>query len=461
MGLNQFGIIGLGVMGSNLAQNFLEHKVALSLYNLDYAVAENFALRYGGDAFASLKDFVQSLETPRKIILMVTAGRPVDEVIMHLLPYLDSADILIDGGNSHYLDTVYRQKNLEKEAIFLIGMGISGGASGARYGASLMPSGDFEAVRLVLPYLKKLAAKTQKQEACVSYIGTGGAGHFIKMVHNGIEYADMQILCDAYAVLRDTMHLSNQAIAEVFQSWNKGRLESYLLGIAADILLTKDTFSKQDIIDVISDKAGSKGTGKWTIQYAITEDLPCGTLFTAVDIRNLSQQKRLGKLIDLKRNESDLSIDQLEKAVYASRVMAYMQGFALMEHASKQYKWNLDFARIAQIWGAGCIIQGNLINAIYEDLLKENHGSLMASKHFQSILLDSLADWELLVAKNLIASTHIPVINAALNDFIGLFTPKLSTSLLQAMRDYFGGHTYMRVDRAGSYHTEWYDLEKL
>lgn len=455
MGLNQYGLIGLGVMGSHLAQHLLEKDKRLSLYNLEFSITQTFTQTYGGFAFETLESFVLSLQHPRNILIMVTAGKAIDEVVNTMLPFLEVGDRLIDGGNSYYLDTQRRQDELARKGIVFIGMGISGGASGARYGASLMPSGSKEAIMDLMDVFEHLAAKTESQKACVTYIGTGGSGHFVKMVHNGIEYADMQILCDGYAILKHYFNYDNEKIALIFKQWNQGKLQSYLTHICAEIFKKKDPFKEGYLIDAISDQAESKGTGKWTVEYALRYQHPIGTLFTALDTRNVSQTSRnLTHAKHLKFDES-LTLDQLEDALYASRIMAYAQGFSLIAEASKQNHWQLKLHEIAGVWRAGCIIQGQLIDKIAKIFAIEPSMVLHQAATFRSDLEDALPAWKHIVAQAVGNEIHIPLINSAYGDYIASQTPQMTTNLIQAMRDYFGGHTYLRNDRTGVFQTDW------
>ncbi|MEG0416439.1 MAG: NADP-dependent phosphogluconate dehydrogenase [Erysipelothrix sp.] len=455
MVLNQIGVIGLGVMGANLTYNLSDHDHLISVYDRNEESVTKVSNEKNIKGYHDLKSFVDSLQKPRKILLMVNAGSPVDSVISELESLLSEGDIIVDGGNSYYLDTLRRQIKCKEKKIEFVGMGISGGAEGARYGASLMPSGNKEAIQQLLPFLKGIAATTQQFDLCVDYIGEQGSGHFIKMVHNGIEYADLQILCDAYAIMKHGLKMTNHGIAEVFESWQQTELQSYLTGIASEVLKEQDPLTGNDLIDYISDVAGSKGTGKWTIQYAIEENIPCSTLFSAVDIRNISQLSRNKTKLESSKTSLSLTLETLQKAVYASRVFAYMQGFSIMEHASSQYNWNLDFESISKIWGAGCIIQGQLINDINDIYKQETFECLSQAQPLIEILETRTESWRetLIFAMN--QDVYCPVISSAYNDVMAMNTVHLSTNLLQGMRDYFGGHTYERVDREGNYHTNW------
>lgn len=455
MVLNQIGVIGLGVMGSNLTYNLSDHDNLVSVYDRNINAVNSVSNHKNITGYQNLQEFVASLELPRKIILMVNAGKPVDAVISELQEYLDEGDIIVDGGNSYYRDTLQRQNKCNEKNINFVGMGISGGAEGARYGASLMPSGDESSISILMPFLEDIAAVTEKGDSCVDYIGKEGSGHFIKMIHNGIEYADLQILCDAYAIMKYGLRMSNTEISEVFEGWQQTELQSYLTEIASIILKEKDEITGKDLIDLISDRAGSKGTGKWTIQYAIEENIPCNTLFSAVDIRNISQRDRNTHQSEIKEISQELNLEILKQAVYASRVFAYMQGFSIMEDASSQYNWNLNFESISKIWGAGCIIQGQLINDIHEDYENNSINSLMHSPNMQTILNDRTNALRDTLIFSMSKNVYCPVISAAYSDIMAMNTPKLSTNLLQGMRDYFGGHTYERIDLEGNYHTNW------
>jgi len=463
------GLIGLAVMGKNLALNIADHGYSVAVYNrsrektdslLDEAKDKNIAGKY------SLDEFVSSLEKPRKIILMVKAGKAVDEMIKQLLPLLEPGDLIMDGGNSNYLDTMERCRTLEEKNILYLGTGISGGEEGARKGPAIMPGGSPEAYRLMENILKDISAKVG-DEPCCTYIGKDGAGHFVKMVHNGIEYADMQLICESYSILKNILNLTPPQFHEIFTEWNKGELNSYLIDITADIFNKKDPDTGNYLVDMILDVAGQKGTGKWTGQISLELGVPVPTITTAVYERYLSSMKEerviASKVLygpdsgsDFSDDEAKEFIESVRKALYAGKICAYAQGFGLMRAASMQYDWNLNLGEIAKIFRGGCIIRAQFLNRIKDAYdKKKDLVNLLLADYFKDILTEYQADFRKVVSTAVLSGIPIPALSSALAYYDSYRSAELPMNLLQAQRDYFGAHTYMRRDKEGIFHTEW------
>jgi 6-phosphogluconate dehydrogenase len=392
---------------------------------------------------------------------MIPAGAPVDEAIASLKPYLQNGDIIVDGGNSFFADTERRVKQLEEVGILFVGMGVSGGESGARLGPSLMPGGSEAAWDRIKPMMLDIAAKAPNGEPCIAWMGRGGAGHYVKMVHNGIEYADMQLIAEVYDLLHRGAGLSNAALADIFDTWNKGKLQSYLIGITARILRRKD--GDMDLVDLILDEAAQKGTGKWTLQNSFDVGAPIPTINAAVKSRILSSLKseRVKAALlfgDVKHFEGDrtLLISLAEQALYACKIVAYAQGFAMFRLASAEYGWGLDLAAIARIWRAGCIIRARLLEDVADAFAKDpNLPNLLIDHVFAEELLAQQDAWRETAQVAIKLGIPIPAITSALAYFDGYRSAVLPTNLTQAQRDYFGAHTYRRVDQSGNFHTEW------
>jgi len=464
---NVFGIYGLGTMGRNLLLNMADHGFAVAGYNrhrdkVTLLIEESKG--NGVHGFSDLTDFINSLKSPRTVMLLVTAGKAVDEVITEMLPLLDKGDIIIDGGNSHFTDTDRRYRELEEKGFHFIGMGVSGGEEGARKGPSMMPGGNKQAYLQVKPILEKIAAQV-KGEPTVTYIGPAAAGHFVKMVHNGIEYALMQIIAETYELLKKGLHLDNEAIHTVFQQWNKGRLQSFLLEITRDIFAYKKPGADHLLLDDIKDEAKAKGTGKWTSQVAIDLNLPISVIDTAVSMRDLSKYKSLRTQASaIYSNEKDLPltdmpddyIAELEQAFYFCMVTAYAQGMHLLSKASRELNYNLELDQIAKIWRGGCIIRSAFLEEIYS--------AFQTNKQLEHLLLDPAVQFSL--KKSLLgirkivsdAANHglaLPAYAASLSYFDSFRSKKLPANLIQAQRDYFGAHTYELIGKEGVFHTEW------
>ena len=397
-------------------------------------------------------------------MIMVKAGSAVDAVIQQLLPHLEKGDVVIDGGNSLFTDTQRREAELSEKGLNCLGIGVSGGEEGALKGPSLMPGGTKEAWEIVAPIYRKIAAQVDG-EPCCRYMGTGGAGHYVKMVHNGIEYGDMQLICEAYAILRDLLRLGAPELHDVFDSWNKGDLDSFLSEITANIFTKKDPDTGKPLVDVILDKAGQKGTGRWTLQSAIEQGIVISTINAAVEARVLSSMKeqrvRASKRLPARTGykytgDRQRLIDAVRDALYASKIISYAQGFTLFAAASKQYVWNLNFGDIATIWRGGCIIRAKFLNRIKEAFDRSPQlENLMLDPFFGDILEKSQANWRIAISQAIQAGVAVPAFSASLSYFDSYRQERLPANLLQAQRDYFGAHTYERIDKPGTFHTEW------
>lgn len=470
MNKQQVGVIGLAVMGKNLALNIAEHGFTVSVYNRSKDKTEELVKEVKGEPFGNnlygydtLEEFVQSLESPRKIILMVKAGDPVDATIKQLLPFIDKGDLIIDGGNSYYMDTIRRSKELEAFGYLYMGTGISGGEEGARKGPAIMPGGNANAYRMIEPILTAISAKAEN-EPCSTYIGKDGAGHFVKMVHNGIEYADMQLICEAYFILKKTLHLTAPEFHQIFKKWNEGELNSYLIDITADIFTKKDEETGEYLVDLILDEAGQKGTGKWTGQISLDLGVPVTTITMAVFERYMSAMKEERTLASqiLKGPEAvtvddpEMFIEAVRKALYASKICAYAQGFSLLKTASKEYGWDLHNGEIAKIFRGGCIIRAQFLNQIssaYEknpDLI-----NLLLEDYFRDIVNEYQSQWREVIKVAVLSGIPVPAFTSAISYYDSYRSEILPMNLLQAQRDYFGAHTYQRTDREGIFHTQW------
>jgi 6-phosphogluconate dehydrogenase len=467
MNPSDIGLIGLAVMGENLVLNMESKGFSVSVYNRTTEVTEKFAANRGAGknilATRSIEEFVGSLAKPRKMMIMVKAGAAVDAVIDQLLPYLDKGDVVIDGGNSLYSDTERREAALSAKGFNYLGIGVSGGEEGALKGPSLMPGGTKEAWDIVSPIYRKIAAQVDG-EPCCRYMGPGGAGHYVKMVHNGIEYGDMQLICEAYAILRDVLGLNADELHEVFDTWNKGDLDSFLIEITANIFRRKDTETGKALVDIILDKAGQKGTGRWTLQSAIEQAVVISTINAAVEARVLSSMKeqrvRASKQLPAPQFKYDGDrrklVDAVRDALYASKIISYAQGFTLFAAAGKHYNWTLNFGDIATIWRGGCIIRAKFLNRIKEAFDRSPQlENLMLDPFFSSLLEGNQANWRHAVAIAVQAGVAVPAFSASLAYFDSYRQERLPANLLQAQRDYFGAHTYERIDKPGSFHTEW------
>ncbi|NTU25201.1 NADP-dependent phosphogluconate dehydrogenase [Bacillus tequilensis] len=467
MSKQQIGVIGLAVMGKNLALNIESRGFSVSVYNRSSSKTEEFVQEAKGKNVVgtySIEEFVQSLETPRKILLMVKAGTATDATIQSLLPHLEKDDILIDGGNTYYKDTQRRNKELAESGIHFIGTGVSGGEEGALKGPSIMPGGQKEAHELVKPILEAISAKVDG-EPCTTYIGPDGAGHYVKMVHNGIEYGDMQLISESYFILKQVLGLSADELHEVFAEWNKGELDSYLIEITADIFTKKDEETGKPLVDVILDKAGQKGTGKWTSQSALDLGVPLPIITESVFARFISAMKeervKASGLLSgpevkpVTENKEEL-IEAVRKALFMSKICSYAQGFAQMKAASEEYNWDLKYGEIAMIFRGGCIIRAAFLQKIKEAYDREPElDNLLLDSYFKNIVESYQGALRQVISLAVAQGVPVPSFSSALAYYDSYRTAVLPANLIQAQRDYFGAHTYERTDKEGIFHTEW------
>jgi 6-phosphogluconate dehydrogenase len=466
-----FGMIGLGVMGENLALNIEDHGFSVAVWNLESDWTDRFVAKYQGKKIIgtkSMQEFVQSLERPRRMMMMIKAGAPVDMTIDKLAPLMEPGDILIDGGNSWFKDTQDRTKRLEAKNLHFVGSGVSGGEEGARFGPSLMPGGSKESWESLRPVFEAIAAKSDSG-ACVTHVGPDGAGHFVKMVHNGIEYGDMQLIAEAYEVMRRGLGLGAEELADVFDEWNRGALESFLIEITAKIFRVKDDESGAPLVDKVLDKAGQKGTGKWTAQVALDLAVPIPTIAAAIDARVLSSMKeeRVAASKILKGEEAPVSgvpakeefVKGVHEALYASKICSYAQGMALIQAGSREWKWGIDMREMARIWKAGCIIRAKFLDSImraYEK--KPDLPNLLLDSEFSAAIASAQHPWRRVVAYAHSMGIATPAMSGSLAYFDAYRTADLPQNLTQAQRDYFGSHTYQRNDKGGDapfVHTDW------
>ncbi|MEH7143019.1 NADP-dependent phosphogluconate dehydrogenase [Priestia megaterium] len=464
----QIGVIGLAVMGKNLALNIESRGYSVSVFNRSFEKTESFlkneATTKNFVGTRTIEEFVNSLESPRKILIMVKAGEATDATINSLKPYLEKGDILIDGGNTFFKDTIRRNKELEAKGIHFIGTGVSGGEEGALKGPSIMPGGPKEAYELVKPILEAISAKVEG-DACCTYIGPNGAGHYVKMVHNGIEYGDMQLICEAYFIMKNILGLSSKELHEIFKEWNKGELDSYLIEITADIFTKIDEETGKPLVDVILDTAGQKGTGKWTSQNALDLGVPLPIITESVFSRFISAMKeervKASKLLKgpiLKPFEGDkeMLIEYVRKALYMSKICSYAQGFAQMRVASQEYNWNLSYGDVAMIFRGGCIIRAQFLQKIKEAYEQdENLTNLLLDPYFKEIVESYQSALRQVIGLAIDCGIPVPSFASAISYYDSYRTETLPANLLQAQRDYFGAHTYQRVDKEGTFHTKW------
>jgi 6-phosphogluconate dehydrogenase len=472
----QFGMIGLAVMGRNLALNIEEHGFPVAVWNLetewiDSFVSENPAKQFIGTN--SLEQLVRHLERPRRIMMMIKAGAPVDLTIEKIKPLLEEGDILIDGGNSYFKDTQRREGALKKNGLRFIGSGVSGGEDGARNGPSLMPGGAREAYEHIRPVFESIAAKTDSG-ACVTYVGPDGAGHFVKMVHNGIEYGDMQLIAEAYDILRTALRLDASELADIFDHWNHGPLESFLIEITANIFRYRDDETGKPLVDLVLDKAEQKGTGKWTTQEALDQRVAIPTIASAIDARVLSSlkaervvasKKIRGPRTHRSRVEKQKLIHAVHDALYASKICSYAQGLNLIRQGSEQYHWDVNLSEMARIWKGGCIIRARFLNSIMDAYNRDpNLRNLLLDDEFNHWISSAQNNWRTAVKTAIGIGIPVPAMSASLAYFDSYRSACLPQNLTQAQRDYFGSHTYERVDHPerGHVHTDWgsYDQNK-
>ena len=465
-----FGLIGLGVMGQNFVLNVERNGFEVAVYNRTAETTEKYI---AGPAAGknikpayTLKEFVDSLESPRKIMLLVKAGAPVDATIQQLIPLLDKGDLIIDGGNSFFLDTERRAKELESQGFNFFGMGVSGGEEGALWGPSLMPGGSRDAYKEVEPIMNAVAAKADEDgESCVTYLGPGGSGHYVKMAHNGIEYGDMQLIAEAYDLLKQALGLSAQEFHNIFAEWNKGELSSFLIEVTANVFKKVDEESGKPLVDVILDKAGQKGTGKWMSENALDLGAAIPTITAAVDGRILSSQKEerikasgilTGPAKKYNGESSQKLIDAVRDALYASKICSYAQGMSLLKKASEEYKYNLDLGTIAKIWRAGCIIRARFLNDITNAYNRNKDlPNLLVDEEFRKAINTRQESWRFVIKCAIEMGIPMPAMSASLAYYDSYRSERLPANLIQAQRDFFGAHTFERTDKQGTFHADW------
>jgi len=466
MSKQQIGVVGMAVMGRNLALNIESRGYTVSIFNrsgdkTDEVIAENPGKNLA--PYYTVEEFVESLEKPRRILLMVKAGEATDKTIASLTPHLDKGDILIDGGNTYYQDTIRRNRELSDQGFNFIGTGVSGGEEGALKGPSIMPGGQKEAYELVAPILEKIAAVAEG-EPCVTYIGADGAGHYVKMVHNGIEYGDMQLIAEAYSLLKQALNLSNEQLAETFAEWNKGELNSYLIDITKDIFTKKDEEGKY-LVDVILDEAANKGTGKWTSQSSLDLGEPLSLITESVFARYLSSLKDqrvaaskvlTGPKVAPFTGDKGEFIEKVRRALYLGKIVSYAQGFSQLKAASKENNWDLHYGEIAKIFRAGCIIRAQFLQKITDAYAADaDIANLLLAPYFKQIADEYQQALRDVVAYAVQNGIPTPTFSAAIAYYDSYRSAVLPANLIQAQRDYFGAHTYKRIDKEGVFHTEW------
>jgi 6-phosphogluconate dehydrogenase len=465
----QIGVTGLGVMGRNLARNLARHGFTVAVHNRSVARTNSLIEEHGDEGdfvpSESTADFIASLQRPRAVIIMVKAGGATDAVIDELIPLLETDDIIIDCGNSHYADTRRREEALRKHGLHFVGTGVSGGEEGALLGPSIMPGGSTEAYAKLGPIFESIAAQVDGTPCCV-HIGPDGAGHFVKMVHNGIEYADMQLIGEAYDVLRERLGATPAELADIFRQWNEGDLESFLIEITADVLAQVDGRTGQPFVDIVLDQAEQKGTGRWTVQDALDLGVPITGIAEATFARSLSghEEQRAaartafgsGPAATPDTVDRDAFIEDVRNALYASKVVAYAQGFDHIMAGSKEYNWNINPAAMAMIWRGGCIIRARFLNRI-RDAFDDNPNlpSLLVAPYFAEAVSNNVDSWRRVVSYATAAGVPTPAFSSSLAYFDGLRRQRLPAALLQGLRDNFGAHTYRRVDDEGTFHTQW------
>lgn len=464
-----FGVTGLAVMGANLARNVSNHGITVAVHNRSNAKTDEFMAEFGaGGHFVPAHDvagFVAAIKQPRAILMMVKAGKPVDDVIAELLPHMAPGDILIDGGNSFFADTRRRTKDVEAQGFRYIGAGVSGGEEGALNGPSIMPGGTEEAYRLIEPVLTKIAAQVDGAPCC-TYIGADGAGHYVKMVHNGIEYADMQLIAEAYDVLRQMLDLGAGEIGDIFEKWNAGDLDSYLIQITAEVLHKRDDRTGRPLVDLILDEAEQKGTGRWTSQSALDLGVPLTAITEAVFARALSARKAeredasrvlTGPVKRFGGDDRNLRfIDDIRDALYASKIVAYAQGFEQMAAAAAEYDWDLHLGTISTIWRGGCIIRARFLDRIKDAYDADPKlKNLLLAPYFSTAVNDAQGAWRRVVTQAIDAGVPVPAFSSALSYYDGYRRERGPANLIQGLRDYFGAHSYRRTDDFGNFHTRW------
>ncbi len=470
MSKQQIGVVGMAVMGRNIALNIESRGYSVSIYNrttsrTEEVIAEN-ANKHLVPTY-SIEEFVESLEKPRRILLMVQAGRGTDATIESLLPHLDQGDILIDGGNTNYQDTMRRSEMLADSGINFLGTGVSGGEEGALLGPSIMPGGQKDAYDLVAPIFEKISAKAEDGAPCVTYIGPNGAGHYVKMVHNGIEYGDMQLIAESYHILKDLLGYSSEEVGKIFEEWNQGELDSYLMEISAQILQTKDPSTGEPLVEKIMDRAGNKGTGKWTSESALDLGEPLTLITESVFARYISAQKdqrvaasevipAVEKTIDLSEDEKAELVEKIRQTLYFSKIMSYAQGWSQLKAASQEFDWDLPYGEIAKIFRAGCIIRAKFLQNITDAYEKNPQlENLILDDYFLEIATKNQQAVRDVLGFATQQGIPVPTISAAIAYYDSYRSAVLPANLIQAQRDYFGAHTYERVDQPGVFHFRW------
>jgi 6-phosphogluconate dehydrogenase len=464
----QIGVTGLAVMGRNLARNFARHGHTVALHNRTYSKTKDLVDEFGSEGTflpaESAKDFVASLEKPRRVVIMVKAGKPTDDVIDEFAPLLEEGDMLIDAGNAHFADTRRREAALKEKGLHFVGTGVSGGEEGALHGPSIMPGGSVESYKSLGPLLEDISAKVDGEPCCV-HVGPDGAGHFVKMVHNGIEYADMQLIAEAYDLLRQVGGHSPSEIADIFTGWNEGRLGSYLIEITAEVLKQNDPETGQPLVDVVLDQAEQKGTGRWTVQAALDLGVPVSGIAESVFARALSGGAEVresaadaglpGPAAGQDKHGGNLQ-DDVEQALFASKIVAYAQGFQQIQAASKEYDWEIDPGAMAKIWRAGCIIRAKFLDFIKQAYDKSpDLTTLLVDEYFLDAVAGAQDAWRRVVATAAQQGIPAPGFASALAYYDGLRAKRLPAALIQGQRDFFGAHTYKRIDKEGSFHILW------
>ncbi len=462
-----FGLIGLAVMGENLVMNIESKGFSVAVFNRTVEKVDKFVQGRAADknivGCRSLQELVNALERPRKVMILVKAGAPVDAVIDDLAPLLEPGDLIIDGGNSFFQDTIRRHKKVAERDLLYIGTGVSGGEEGALKGPAIMPGGQKEAYKLVEPIFTKVAAQVDG-EPCCTYIGNDGAGHYVKMVHNGIEYGDMQLISEAYYLMKYALGMTEAEMHQVFTEWNQGDLDSYLIQITSEILAKTDEETGQPVVELILDKAGQKGTGKWTSQSALDLGIAAPTIAEAVFARCISGAKdeRVAASQVLRgpkrafKGDRDAFVQAIHDALYASKICSYAQGFQMMAAAAQEYHWDLNFGEIAMIWRGGCIIRAHFLDRIKQAFKrKKDLKNLLLDRYFRGIVHKAQAKWRKVVIEATKLGIPVPAFSSALNYFDSYRRERLPANMIQAQRDYFGAHTYQRVDKEGTFHTNW------
>jgi 6-phosphogluconate dehydrogenase len=464
----QIGVTGLAVMGRNLARNFARHGHTVALHNRTYSRTKALVEEFGSEGTfipsETAEDFVASLERPRRVLIMVKAGKPTDDVIEEFAPLLEEGDMLIDAGNAHFLDTRRREKALRERGLHFVGTGVSGGEEGALHGPSIMPGGSPESYESLGPLLEDIAAKADDGETCCVHVGPDGAGHFVKMVHNGIEYADMQLIAEAYDLLRQVGDHSPSEIADIFRGWNSGRLGSYLIEITAEVLEQDDPETGKPLVDVVLDQAEQKGTGRWTVQSALDLGVPISGIAESVfaralsggaDVRKAAADAGLPGPSSKAEHGGDLQAD-IEQALFASKIVAYAQGFQQIQAASKEYDWTIDPGAMAKIWRAGCIIRAKFLDFIKQAYDKSpDLATLLVDEYFLGAVSGAQDAWRRVVATAAAQGIPAPGFSSALAYYDGLRAERLPAALIQGQRDFFGAHTYKRIDKDGAFHIMW------